>query len=245
MCNCGPAYGSHAARRGRYGPPSRAGLQRARTFSRADAPEPPEPQGVRANCCARIAGPAMGFVELPDRSMRWSPVPHRGGGGIAAWTGMWLCLRCQQELQAARVQVPQLQPRCDLCHVPMWWEVDMRAGTERWVCNRCPLAGHTRPLSLAALLPGPPQLEHSRQLSTQRPSAGSVARARCSQLRPAQPLTAFSSGPLTCRCGPPRTRACMCRCCWMLLASWPRRRATPGIPILPLCRGGPALSRPS
>ena len=67
----------------------------ARTFSRADAPEPPEPQ---ANCCARIAGPGMGLVELPDRSMRWSPVPHRGGGGIAAWTGMWLCLRCQHEL---------------------------------------------------------------------------------------------------------------------------------------------------
>ena len=57
-----------------------------RTFSRADAPQPEEPRHVRASCCARLAGPAMGFVELPDRTMRWSPVPRRGHAGIHSWT---------------------------------------------------------------------------------------------------------------------------------------------------------------
>ena len=40
-----------------------------RTFSRADAPEPEQPQHIRAQCCARVAGPAMGFVDLPHRGM--------------------------------------------------------------------------------------------------------------------------------------------------------------------------------
>ena len=44
-----------------------------RTFSRADAAEPSEPLHIRALCCPRLAGPAMGFLELPDRAMHWAP----------------------------------------------------------------------------------------------------------------------------------------------------------------------------
>ena len=207
--------------------------QVVRTFSRADAPGPPEPQGVRANCCARIAGPAMGFVELLtgpapgrgrhrglDRHVALPAMPARAAGCPCASPSTPATLRPLPRANVVGGRHAGWHQALGLQQVPARW-------------------------TLAALLPGPPQLEHSRQLSTQRPSAGSVARAPVSQLRPAQPLTAFSSGPLTCRCGPPRIRACMCRCCWTLLASWPRKRATPGIPILPLRRGGPALSRPS
>ena len=119
-----------------------------RTFSRADAPEPEEPRHIRASCCARLAGPAMGFVELPDRSMRWSPVPHRGHAGIHSWTPAWICMRCQAELPAASVSMPLPRPPCHCCHAFMIWEVDLRLETERWVCSRCPASGPARALDL-------------------------------------------------------------------------------------------------
>eukprot|EP00439_Symbiodinium_sp_Y106_P002102 s5110_g1.t1 len=59
-----------------------------RTFSRADATEPLEPAHVRAVCCRRLSGPAMGFVEVPDNRMHWAPVDmsHR--------TERWACSCC-------------------------------------------------------------------------------------------------------------------------------------------------------
>ena len=40
-----------------------------RTFSQADAAEPPEPLDIKALCCPRLAGPAMGFLELLGRAV--------------------------------------------------------------------------------------------------------------------------------------------------------------------------------
>ena len=126
-----------------------------RTFSRADAAEPSEPLHIRALCCPRLAGPAMGFLELPDRAMHWAPLPHRGTYGISSWTPMWMCMRCQRELPAARVQVPHPRPSCPNCCVPFAWEVDIRHAVERWVCSRCPFAGPAHPLALQQLACSP------------------------------------------------------------------------------------------
>ena len=124
-----------------------------RTFSRADAAEPSEPLHIKALCCPRLAGPAMGFLELPDRAMHWAPLPHLGTYGISSWTPMWMCMRCQRELPTARVQVPHPRPSCPNCCVPCAWEVDIRHVV--WVCSRCPFAGLAHPLALQqlALLP--------------------------------------------------------------------------------------------
>ena len=149
-----------------------------RTFSRADAPEPEEPHHVRASCCARLAGPAMGFVELPDRSMRWSPVPLRGHAGIRSWTPAWICMRCQAELPAASVSMPLPRPPCHCCHALMIWEVDLRLETERWVCNRCPASGPARPLDLRPFLAASP---------VQSPTADPVSVAPAAPAVPATP----------------------------------------------------------
>ena len=149
-----------------------------RTFSRADAPEPEEPHHVRASCCARLAGPAMGFVELPDRSMRWSPVPLRGHAGIRSWTPAWICMRCQAELPAASVSMPLPRPPCHCCHALMIWEVDLRLETERWVCNRCPASGPARPLDLRPFLAASP---------VQSPTADPVSVAPAAPVVPATP----------------------------------------------------------
>ena len=125
------------------------------TFSRADAAEPLEPAHVRAVCCRRLAGPAMGFVELPDNRMHWAPVPCRGQAGIASLNAVWLCMRCSSELEWQRVQVPSPAPACMRCSVPMLWEVDMSQRTERWACRRGPAAGHARGLALRAAATSP------------------------------------------------------------------------------------------
>eukprot|EP00439_Symbiodinium_sp_Y106_P081514 s1708_g20.t1 len=119
-----------------------------RTFSRADAPEPSEPAHVRVVCCRRLAGPEMGFTELPDSRMHWAPVPRRGPSGITRWTAVWLCMRCCNELEWERVQVPGPAPACMRCNVPMLWEVDMRQRVERWACSRCLGEGPPRALTL-------------------------------------------------------------------------------------------------
>ncbi|CAE7447292.1 unnamed protein product, partial [Symbiodinium pilosum] len=126
-----------------------------RTFSRADAAEPSEPLHIRALCCPRLAGPAMGFLELPGRAMRWAPLPHRGTYDISSWTPMWMCMRCQRELPTARVQVPHPRPNCPNCCVPFAWEGDIRHAVERWVCSRCLVAGPAHPLALQQLACSP------------------------------------------------------------------------------------------
>ena len=68
-------------------------ITRRRTFSAADAREPSPPAHVLPLCCHRLAGPALDFAELPDRSMRWSPLPVRGSGGIESWEARWICMR--------------------------------------------------------------------------------------------------------------------------------------------------------
>ena len=140
-------------------------------------------------------------ARFPVRT-RLSLQSRKACGPIVAlelWGQLWVSLSCPtaacggHRSRTGAGEASRLGPACGFacdasksCRLPVCKSLnscqcggrsDMRAGNERWVCNRCPLAGHTRPLSLAALLPGPPQLEHSRQLSTQRPSAGSVARA--------------------------------------------------------------------
>jgi len=101
-----------------------------------------------AVCCRRLAGPAIGFIELPDSRMHWAPVPHRGSNGIASWTPVWLSMRCSSELQWERVRVPGLAPACMRCNESMLWEVDMSQSIERWVCSLCPAVGPPRALSL-------------------------------------------------------------------------------------------------
>ena len=56
-----------------------------RTFSWADADEPPEPVLIRATCCNRLAGPALDFAELPDARMHWAPLNRRGTKRIGSW----------------------------------------------------------------------------------------------------------------------------------------------------------------
>ncbi|OLP76330.1 132 kDa protein [Symbiodinium microadriaticum] len=91
---------------------------------------------------------AMDFVELPDARMHWAPVPQRRSDGIGAWQPLWLCMRCQSELQLDRINLPEPRPACPLCDVPLQWEVDMSRRQERWVCGRCPFAHLPRPLVL-------------------------------------------------------------------------------------------------
>ena len=69
-----------------------------RTFSAADAPEPLPPAHVLPLCCPRLAGPALDFAELPDRSMHWSRLPIRRAGSIQQWAARCIC-RCQAELR--------------------------------------------------------------------------------------------------------------------------------------------------
>ena len=159
-----------------------------RTFSRADAPEPEEPRHVRASCCARLAGPAMGFVELPDRTMRWSPVPRRGHAGIHSWTPAWICMRCQAELPAASVSIPLPRPACHCCRALMVWEVDLRLEMERWVCSRCPAAGPARPLELRPLLAASPMLSPAIEPTLVVPGE---------QAQPATPAVPATPSPAT------------------------------------------------
>ncbi|OLP71931.1 hypothetical protein AK812_SmicGene48368 [Symbiodinium microadriaticum] len=108
-----------------------------RTFSWADAAEPPEPVLIRAVCCNRLAGPAFDFAEL-------APLPRRGTDGIETWLPQWICMRCQNELQFENVRMPSPTPACPMCHAPMLWEVDVATKQERWVCSRCPPAHAAR-----------------------------------------------------------------------------------------------------
>ena len=121
-----------------------------RTFSRADAaepPEPPEPVLIRAVCCNRLAGPAFDFAELPDARMHWAPLPRRGTDGIETWLLQWICMRCRNELPFENVRMPSPTPTCPMCHTPILWEVDVARQQERWVCSRCPHAHAARPFA--------------------------------------------------------------------------------------------------
>ena len=111
----------------------------ARTFSMADLPEPPPPRATRALCWNRLAAPAMGFCELPDRTMTWAPVPTRGPEGIVAWHGQWLCQRCHREVRTPPEQTvpPCPTPACPTCGGAPVWEIDCRLATSRWACQTC------------------------------------------------------------------------------------------------------------
>ena len=111
----------------------------ARTFSMADLPEPPPPRATRALCCNRLAAPAMGFCELPDRTMTWAPVPTRGPEGIVAWHGQWLCQRCHREVRTPPEQTvpPCPTPARPTCGGAPVWEIDCRLATSRWACQTC------------------------------------------------------------------------------------------------------------
>ena len=174
-----------------------------RTFSRADAAEPSEPLHIRALCCPRLAGPAMGFLELPGRAMRWAPLPHRGTYDISSWTPMWMCMRCQRELPTARVQVPHPRPNCPNCCVPFAWEGDIRHAVERWVCSRCLVAGPAHPLALQQLACSPNTSDADRighVDSIGGPCAVSVPDASL----PATPPHAPSTPLMGCLCPAPR-----------------------------------------
>ncbi|CAE7608297.1 tea1, partial [Symbiodinium microadriaticum] len=94
-----------------------------RTFSRADAADPSEDAHVRAVCCRRLAGPSMGFVELPDNRMRWAPVPHRGPGRVGLQAGRQCGSAC-----VAPASRHGIRP-------PLAWEVDRSARTD--FTSRC------------------------------------------------------------------------------------------------------------
>ena len=70
MCKCGRAYGSHAARRRRYGPSNRAGLHYTHVLP-SDAPEPP-PTIPHPALPQRTAGDSTwSSMEGPFVAMRW------------------------------------------------------------------------------------------------------------------------------------------------------------------------------
>ena len=116
-----------------------------RTFSRLDAPEPPRPHACHVMCCHRVgmirdfAGSEPRFVDLPDRSMAWSPVAMYGSCSIEGWRQQWQCLRCSNTVTPAEVGMPEgVRPSCNTCHTLQEWSFDcvLRAG--RWTCPACP-----------------------------------------------------------------------------------------------------------
>ena len=74
--------------------PLRTALRMRSSAITRSGPSPPpirqSPLHIRAVCCRRLAEFAMGFVELPDARMHWSPVPHRHDRGIASWHSPWI-----------------------------------------------------------------------------------------------------------------------------------------------------------
>ena len=104
------------------------------TFSAADAREPSPPAHVLPLCCHRLAGPALDFAELPDRSMQWSPLPVRGPGGIESWEARWICMRCHAELRPHEAPPPGDAPSCPSCGRLADWQVDLHTNQSGWVC---------------------------------------------------------------------------------------------------------------
>lgn len=129
-----------------------------RTFTQQDAPPPQEPIHVTVSCCPRVAllrGPeGTQFRELPDREARWSPIPHRHSGGIAAWTLAWACAACSRHIQWDEAAVPpEAGSACPSCQQPRRWLFDARASAGRLACH-CEAAPTTP--ALTAALPTPP-----------------------------------------------------------------------------------------
>ena len=84
--------------------------------------------------------PCDGFVDLPERTLRRSSVPHRRESGIALWTGMWLCLRCQQNAAGCPCQPAAAAAALSALPCPQrfgrWPRV--RHGVHQSHCKRCP-----------------------------------------------------------------------------------------------------------
>ncbi|CAE6917220.1 unnamed protein product [Symbiodinium natans] len=199
-----------------------------RTFSAADAAEPAEPHNLRAVCCRRLAGPALGFAELPDASMHWAPLPHRNDVGIASWTPQWLCMRCQNVLPVACVQTPGPPPPCLRCSAPMLWEVNLASHVERWVCSCCPFAHPVRPFALG---PEPP-LPASQAVPAPEPALPQTVVQYVDAVPPPLPLIAGTNSEVYV----------------LILRAWWQRTveallARPFLPVQELAQAGNAMRK--
>ena len=103
-------------------------------------PAPEAPNHIRLLCCHRLTAPALGFQELPTRTMTWAPVPQRGPEGITGWQGQWLCHVCLRELPAGDVNPAANAPECNTCCAEAVWEVDCATDSSCWRCSACDAA---------------------------------------------------------------------------------------------------------
>ena len=129
----------------------------ARTFTAADAPQPPQPEAVRVLCCRHVCPLPPHFPELPDRSMLWAPVAEHNvgeaGRHISCWREEWICNRCTGTVEAREAMPPAPRPNCHSCGTSETWTLDIRTGQGEWRCPWCDPDARDREVSRSSPRP--------------------------------------------------------------------------------------------
>ncbi len=108
-------------------------------------PRPPAPSDLVPLCCNDLAGihndnGPVRFLEMPQRTMTWSPNPLRTDPNhpslITDWQSQFSCIRCSRETNIKDTIPPNDSPPLrEYCNNLQIWAHDFACTQGHWVCN--------------------------------------------------------------------------------------------------------------